>query len=411
MRMAALFNFILCGGNVLNILYYDWKEFTGRDCREVMRELGQNVSEFYFDWKSIDMDEAFFQAAILQIDNSVKEGRPIDAVFSFNYFPVLAKAAYAKGVRYISWIFDSPHMPLSSESVRFDTNRIFIFDRGLFLKMQEEGIDTVRYMPLPVNGRRMLSLSKELDTPTPVIEHEVCFLGSLYDNEYNFYEEAEKYFPDELRGFCHGLFEAQQHLFGVNLINDKEALPDKKIAEIAKYMKFSLSGNYKIDKNQTIRDILSKKVTQLERKKLLESFGQKFKVDLYTQSYSAFVDFVYDLGHAEYYQKMPHIFHRSRINLNFTMRSIRTGIPLRAVDILSAGGFLLSGYQEELSEYFENGQEISLAMNPREMEELITYYLKPEHEKEREYIALNGQKKVIELFDYRVLLPQILNEK
>ena len=38
--------------------------------------------------------------------------------------------------------------------------------------------------------------------------------------------------------------------------------------------------------------------------------------------------------------------------LNLTLRSITSGIPLRALDILGCGGFLLSNYQPELCEYF-----------------------------------------------------------
>ena len=41
-----------------------------------------------------------------------------------------------------------------------------------------------------------------------------------------------------------------------------------------------------------------------------------------------------------------------------TIRNIRTGIPLRVWDILGAGGFLLTNFQVELPDYFENGKDI-----------------------------------------------------
>ena len=170
-------------------------------------------------------------------------------------------------------------------------------------------------------------------------------------------------------------------------------------------MKFELSGAYNMDIDSVIRDILRKKVTQMERKTLLEYLGKYFKLDLYTQEYSPVVNNVYDLGWADYMNKMPRIFHRSKINLNFTMRSIQTGIPLRALDIMGAGGFLLTGYQAELDEYFVNGQDMVMADSPADMQQKISYYLL--HEKEREEIARNGQKKTIENFDYRKMLSQI----
>ena len=160
--------------------------------------------------------------------------------------------------------------------------------------------------------------------------------------------------------------------------------------------------------DQVIRDILRKKVTQEERRKLLERFGKCCKLDLYTQEYSPVIENVYDLGRADYMKKMPRIFHRSKINLNFTMRSIRSGIPLRALDIMAAGGFLLTGYQQELEEYFVNGQELVMAGSPEEMQELILYYL--EHDRERMEIAQRGQEKTLNLFDYRILLKKMIEE-
>lgn len=56
-------------------------------------------------------------------------------------------------------------------------------------------------------------------------------------------------------------------------------------------------------------------------------------------------------GTVSYTAEMPDVFYRSKINLNLTLRSITSGIPLRA-DILGCGGFLLSNYQPELCEYF-----------------------------------------------------------
>ena len=57
---------------------------------------------------------------------------------------------------------------------------------------------------------------------------------------------------------------------------------------------------------------------------------------------------------------MPLIFRESKINLNITLRSITSGMPLRALDIMGAGGFLLSNYQQELAENYIDGEELVL---------------------------------------------------
>lgn len=53
------------------------------------------------------------------------------------------------------------------------------------------------------------------------------------------------------------------------------------------------------------------------------------------------------MGAVDYYEVMPHVFKQSKINLNITLRSIQSGMPLRAWDIMGAGGFLLSNYQAD----------------------------------------------------------------
>ena len=53
-------------------------------------------------------------------------------------------------------------------------------------------------------------------------------------------------------------------------------------------------------------------------------------------------------GIADSERVMPKIFKCSKINLNMTLRSIKSGIPQRAFDIMGCGGFLMSNYQPEL---------------------------------------------------------------
>ena len=389
----------------MRILYLDWDEFTGEDCREVMKEMGYTVIPFFYKWKNLSEDKDFETALLKEMAYPTDSLESYDLTFSFNFFPIVSEACQKMNIPYIAWIFDAPHLTLTSGTVQNNVNRIWIFDYALYRQMKETNIHTVYYSPLAVNGKRLLAQTAVLDEETLIYEHDVCFLGSLYDNEYNFYDKAAEYFPAELRGYLEGLFAAQQQLFGLDLLGNEDILPSKMVREINRYMKFELSGSYDMNLDNVIRDILRKKITQMERKTLLEYLGRYFKLDLYTQKCSPIIKNVYDLGWADYMSNMPRIFHRSKINLNFTMRSIKTGIPLRALDIMGAGGFLLTGYQTELDEYFVNGQDLVMADSPADMQQKIAYYLS--HEEEREEIARNGQKKTIEKFDYRKILSQI----
>ncbi len=91
--------------------------------------------------------------------------------------------------------------------------------------------------------------------------------------------------------------------------------------------------------------------------------------------------------------------------MNITLRSIQSGIPLRALDIMGAGGFLLSNYQTELAEQFEDGKELVLYGSAEELLDKIRYYLS--HEKERQEIAHCGYLKVQKFFSYETRVKQM----
>lgn len=65
---------------------------------------------------------------------------------------------------------------------------------------------------------------------------------------------------------------------------------------------------------------------------------------------------------------------------------------------MGAGGFLISNWQPELAECFEEGKEVVMYYDRNDLMSKIEYYL--QNEDERMKIAENGQKKIIEQFDY-----------
>lgn len=110
----------------------------------------------------------------------------------------------------------------------------------------------------------------------------------------------------------------------------------------------------------------------------------------------------------EYNVELPKAYYLSRINLNLTLPSIRSGVPLRVFDVLGAGGFLLTNEQPEMSELFVSGQDLEVFHSFEEMEEKAAYYLK--HEEKRLRIALNGHRKVREQYSYEKMVGTILDQ-
>ena len=99
-------------------------------------------------------------------------------------------------------------------------------------------------------------------------------------------------------------------------------------------------------------------------------------------------------GTVNYFDEMPYVFAASKINLNISVKGIQSGIPLRAYDVMSSGGFLLSNYQAELVEMFTYGEEMVVYESMEDAVEKCYFYL--EHEDLRRKIAKNGKQKVFE---------------
>ena len=101
---------------------------------------------------------------------------------------------------------------------------------------------------------------------------------------------------------------------------------------------------------------------------------------------------VRNLGKVDYYDEMPFVFRDSKINLNISLKSIQTGIPLRCIDILGCGGFLLTNYQADMFRHFEAGVDFDYFTDEKDLLNKIEYYLS--HDDERMTIAQNGYEKI-----------------
>jgi spore maturation protein CgeB len=249
---------------------------------------------------------------------------------------------------------------------------------------------------------------EDLDSETDgriVYEHDVSFIGSLYDNEFNFYDQIED-LPEELRLYWDDLIRHQESVFGLDLFSDPEHVDSTRLDELMGYVSFENTGQFNLDYQRVVLDILRKKVTINERKNILRELGKNFYTVMYTNNDAAPIEDVPNLGIARYMDRMPRVFHRSKININITMRSIMSGVPLRVLDVLAAGGFLLTSYTPEIEEYFKDGEDLVIARTPEEMVTLAARYLSDDEG--RRQIATNGQKKVFEKFAYTKILPDLL---
>lgn len=240
-------------------------------------------------------------------------------------------------------------------------------------------------MPLAVNTRRLDDLLSSGDSG---YDYEISFVGSLYRDKYNFYDQIV--LPEYYKGFMDGLMRTQMELYGCDIV--PELITDSLFRKIESAFSIDEKEELIISKKQFFIQFVYKKITSLERVELLKALSERHDVTLFSGNTDAELEHVRYKGYVDYEKGMPRVFHNSRINLNISLRSITSGIPLRCMDIMGAGGFLLSNYQPELNEFFVDGEEMVMFTSRDDLMNKVEYYLG--HDRERCDIAMNGCRKM-----------------
>lgn len=328
-----------------------------------------------------------------------------DFAISDDFLVSLSDLCQKFHIPYISWIYDSPMAPLFHDSVFHPVNRIFIFDSALCNRLKQIGIPHVYYMPLAADTNHANSLPMTAEDREK-FSHEISFVGSLYEN--NAYNEVKGKLPPEI------MLPMDRYLMHT-LLNYREPrpwprLPDYCVSFLVKNASINTSA---IDQFQIPRDMylglifLSKKLAEMERIVGLNTLAEQFPVDLYTASSSEHVGILNVHPPVNYYTDLGKIYRFSKINLNFTLPSIETGIPMRIFNIMSYGGFVMSNYQKDLENVFTVGKDLVVFHDLDELKALTAYYLT--HEKERQEIARNGYEQVKSHCTYEKRLQEILS--
>ena len=372
----------------MKILMYRWKAYNQQDIVEQLERRGHTVDEIRGEMSNFDPDMIFYDKFVQKLD-----GGEYDMVFTVNYFPLISIACEARGIRYVSWCCDSPIGTMYHNSVYNKVNTIFTFD--MFSKVEFEDMGTnVLHLPLCGAVERVDALLSEA-SDLEQYDCDVSFIGSMYDK--NSYDEVYDHLPEYLKGYFDSVLKVQTGLYGEYILDD--VLDAATVRELNKHFILAKSEDSFSDLSLVFATtVLGFKIAQMERKSLLAKLSRVAEVDLYTDDKNFDKPGVNNRGIADYWEVAPKVFNRSKINLNFTIRNIRTGIPLRVWDILSAGGFCITNYQPELLMYFENGKDIVIFEDAEDLIEKVKYYLT--HEEERKQIALNGYNKVKNMHRY-----------
>lgn len=384
----------------MKILFIEWASFGNADIKDAFHKEGHSIVSFPFSNKDARRD-AEIEASLTK---RLRETVP-DAVFSFNYFPLVSNVSKREGLPYLAWIYDSPYVMLYSYTTVNPCNHIYVFDKALCREFQTAGIKTVHYLPMAANTDRLDRLTAQAHGGKPqAFPYEISFVGSLYNESHNFFDRMET-LSEYAKGYLEGLMNAQMHIQGYNFIQES-------LSPIMRELYQALPMDPNPDGVETreylyAQYVVNRKITGLERLALLEAAAAHFPLDLFTPNSGFSMPGLSNHGTVDPYTEAPLVFHQSRINLNISLRSIKSGIPLRAFEIMGSGGFLLSNYQEDFLENFTPGVDFDYYESKEDLLAKISYYLT--HEEERAAIAKNGHDQVAKAHTYRDRVREMLS--
>lgn len=384
----------------MHILMYRWKAYNYRDIEQTFRLLGHTVDNIEQELGSYDVSPEFEQV----IEKKIHENN-YDMVFTVNYFPLISNACMRTGVNYVSWTCDNPLISMYHESVFNSCNYIFTFDKTNYLEFREMGVKNIWYLPLAVDVDRLDAIVENADDIAKY-DGDVAFVGSLYER--NSYDKLKTRLPEYLRGYFDAVIEAQLNISGANIV--EPMLTTDILERLQEYFKLEKSEGSFSDLGLIFQTtVLGFKIAEIERRRALIELSKHYKVNVYSNSDVSDLLRVQYCGSVDYWSEMPKVFRASKINLNFTIPNIKSGIPLRVWDVLGSGGFLLTNYQAEIPLFFEEGKDLVCFDGIDDLREKVGYYLT--HEDERRAIAEHGYRKVKETHNYieriRTMLAQI----
>ncbi|MCI9319131.1 MAG: glycosyltransferase [Lachnospiraceae bacterium] len=370
----------------MKILFYDMGSYTYQDFIYYLERAGHGCRTVYYHFADKFEDDFFLYRFSKYLTET-----SYDAVVSVNFFPLVAQLCHKYHIKYLSWCYDSPLEDRLKEYFSYETNYIFLFDRVEAAQYQAQGYSHVFHLPLAVNTERLDALTLS-PSQSAAWQADISFVGQLYDSPLDVLLYSA---DDYVKGYIEGLLQAQFRIYGYyfleNMITDD--LLDRLNQSFRQLGQASVSLN-----RRGLSFAIASQITHLERTFLLEQMGELYHTCFYSTKPYPFTSAVKYCGPVKYHTEMPGVFRCSRLNLCPTLKSIQSGIPLRSLDIMGAGGVLFSNFQPELAEYFESGKDLILYESMEDAFAKADFYLK--HEELRKEIARSGYERIRQDFSY-----------
>lgn len=380
------------------------KQLASEDMLVTLEKLGHEVREYQEVLSPGFLDDGEIKGLVDYI-----EKYRIEIAISIYFVMNAAMAAYKKGIKYVSVIWDAPYVGVYNPLGRIDNVYISTFDRLERERYLAHGIRHVLYQPLSVNGDTAEQWDYDIqDTLRGGYFHDISFVGRLYDN--NEYDKRLHLIPPIMQEYFTSIFE--EVAFRWDGVNRVYGSTNNEIWEYIERVNpdFRMVNRMEIEDARCFEAVcLVKKIANIERIAVLNTLAEEHSLAIYTDSHSAKETLVnVELRPPVVPGKASAlVFAGSRINLNISLKGMEGGTPFRIMDITAAGGFVLSSYCLETADLFEEDKEIVMFRSPEELMEKVDYYLR--HDTERERIAAAGRKKTLSCYTYEKKLQRLMD--
>ena len=376
-------------------------------------QTSQSILDMYINLKKMGEDIDIFYDAVFHPleDNSSGlssletyiKTNSYDCIISYMFIPDISSFCMDWNMLYASWTYDSPLQSVYTKAIMNPCNIVFLFDKAETEYVKSIGAKNIYYLPLAGDLSRVGAINIT-DEDEKKYSHLISFIGSTYQN--NSYNTCCPYFPEDVAN------EFKLYLMQ-NTCKWDRTKPWPSVSNSAIDLYTNTLGLTLPELDylplQTFLGILilSRKLAEMDRITVLNALAERFLVDIYTGDESPYLEKLTVHSPIDYGTGMNKVFYLSKINLNTTLPSIRTGIPQRIFDIMQCGGFLLTNWQEETDELFTPGKDIETYHSLEELVDKADYYLK--HEDQRARIAINAYITIRDNHTYSHRMKQMLD--
>lgn len=389
----------------MKILFIRNNSFMRYGIEEAFKKL--NIEYDVLDYNLADGEDNEHFCSML--DEKLETGA-YDVAFSADFIPAVSAVCMDRKVKYYSWVCDSLLNMDDLTPLLNDCNEVFFFDRQQAAGYAAAGVNA-HHLPLATSAElfdRVINgtgMDNATNGKTEKYRADVALVAQLFETNY---EACTSELQPYLKGYLEGIIAAQSKLYGAYLI------PELVRADLIEAMNMcyadktkTVNGikNFRISERE-LEYMLACEVTNRDIRKALSLLAPHCDTVFCSPNPVSGIDGLRQDGCMDYLTHMPLVFKNSRINLNISFKAIQSGIPLRVLDIMACGGFVLTNYQDEIAEYLRPGEACVMYESVEDMYEKASFYL--EHDAERAQIAARGRELVEQEFTFEARIREML---